>query len=887
MKRSLIMMLVIICLFSFGGPTFAESYEYNAGYNWKNVAYGGGGFVTGLVMHPQDKTGIYVRTDVGGAYKWDEENNKWKNLCEQFSMNDGNLYGIDGIALDPEDADIVYICAGKYDAERAERYQLWVNGKAKYPPCDVLKSTDGGETWVSTGLEKTFNGNGTNRSMGEPIMVDPLNSDKILTFARDNRLYCSEDAAESWYEVTGFPQIPVSGNSEGLLEGYARIILFDNSEEGEYTRKVYAGIYNYGVYMSNDGGKSWANISEQNGPNQPCRMVTDPESGILYVADANGVFKYENNNWQDITPTGTYKKYTAIDVDPNNPQRIYCLRTQGDGGRLFRGHIMRSDDGGKTWTDMYKSAEEIHTTDSWAPERHFMANVSCLKVNPLNSKEVWLSDWYGVWKTFDIDKEPKQIWINDINGIEEMVAFTALSIPGGEYKLITGNADNDGAVWKDDVYEYPVNIQHFNDTTDTNDLDFCEEMPNIVVRASGNGSLGRWGYSTDYGKTWTQFKTFPNNAAGPMLSGRICISSQVNSETKNPALMIMPVQSPIYYSHDMGATWKESKGGPSNLISGRFAWSYNFSSDRVVGDVFYAYAGGAFYVSRDGGANFTQTVSDLPGYSRSFVRAAPYMPGEVWVALGFDGLYRSGDYGRNFEKVENITIAYMISFGKEAPGRTNPTLFLYGEVNGENGIFRTVDMGKTWVKINDDKHQMGCEPTCLTGDRNTFGVVYIGTNGNGYWCGEPQKADELLEIEKNAANITVSNNITDIEPEDDTGIKIYIDGEKIGSGGKAEVVNDRIMVPVSEFCDAVGLEVMLENTSGVAVIKNGSDVIYILENDSRIMVNKEKKDAYLSPYMKDSSLMVSARCLSELGGYDIEWNQEQNTLYLTKKEVEE
>ena len=101
------------------------------------------------------------------------------------------------------------------------------------------------------------------------------------------------------------------------------------------------------------------------------------------------------------------------------------------------------------------------------------------------------------------------------------------------------------------------------------------------------------------------------------------------------------------------------------------------------------------------------------------------------------------------------------------------------------------------------------------------------------------------------------------------------------------MVNDRIMVPVSEFCDAVGLEVMLENTSGVAVIKNGSDVIYILENDSRIMVNKEKKDAYLSPYMKDSSLMVSARCLSELGGYDIEWNQEQNTLYLTKKEVEE
>ena len=873
----ILLTLLIVCGMS---DVFASEDIYHADYNWGNVTYGGGGFVTGIVMHPKDKNGIYVRTDVGGAYRWNEENNNWVQLCNGFSMNDGNLYGIDGIAVDPENADIVYICAGKYDAERAVRYQLWVDGKAKYPPCDVLKSTDGGKTWVSTGLEKTFNGNGTNRSLGEPIMVDPLNSRIILTFARDNRLYRSDDAAETWNEVEGFPDIPVSGNEQQLQEGYSRIILFDNSETGEKTNKVYAGVYNYGVYMSSDGGSTWENISGENGPLKPMRMVTSPDSGILYVADASGVYKYSGSSWSNITPNGVSGQYSAIDVDPNNTSRIYCMRTNGDDGRLFRGHLMRSEDGGVTWTDMYKTADEISTT-SWAPERHFLANVSCLKVNPLNSSEIWITDWYGVWKTFNIDNQPMQAWINDIRGIEEMVAFTALSIPGG-YKLITGNADNDGALWENNVYEYPQSIQHFNDTTDTNDLDFCESEPNIVVRASGNGSLGRWGYSEDYGKTWTQFKTFPSNSSGTLLSGRISISSQVNPETGYPSIMVMPVLSGIYYSHDMGETWTESVGGPTDLISGRFAWSYNFSSDRVVGDVFYAYADGKFYVSTDGGMKFNQTVSDLPSYNRSFVRAAPNMPGEVWVALGFDGLYKSSDFGKSFSKVDDITRAYMISFGKEAPGKSNPTLYLYGEVNHVNGIFRSVDMGNTWVKINDSESEIGCEPTCLVGDRNKFGVVYVGTNGNGYYCGEPLEKDSLLDVEKNTGDVSI-NNVTDIEIDDDS-IKIFIDGEEVISGTPPDIKDDRIMVSVSDICTAAGLDVTIENEYGAALIKNGEDIIYILKNQNWAMVNNEKQDMYMTAYLKDNVLMVSARYVAEIGGYDITWDPGLNSVYLQKRE---
>jgi hypothetical protein len=55
------------------------------------------------------------------------------------------------------------------------------------------------------------------------------------------------------------------------------------------------------------------------------------------------------------------------------------------------------------------------------------------------------------------------------------------------------------------------------------------------------------------------------------------------------------------------------------------------------------------------------------------------------------------------------------------------------------GIFRSTDIGATWVRVNDDEHQYGYINR-LTGDPRVFGRVYLATSGRGVVYGDPTPA---------------------------------------------------------------------------------------------------------------------------------------------------
>ena len=180
-----LLLLLLLILFSF--ITVAEEYE------WRNVEIVGGGFVTGIIFSETEKDLIYARTDIGGAYRWDPENERWIPLLDWVSSDEWNLLGIESLAADPVDPDRVYVAAGTYTNEWTS-----MNGV-------ILRSADRGESWERTEMPFKFGGNEPGCSMGERLAVDPNNNSVLYFGSRTDGLWRSEDYGAAWSRVESFP----------------------------------------------------------------------------------------------------------------------------------------------------------------------------------------------------------------------------------------------------------------------------------------------------------------------------------------------------------------------------------------------------------------------------------------------------------------------------------------------------------------------------------------------------------------------------------------------------------------------------------------------------------------------------------------------------------
>src|SRR5580698_1752941 len=158
-------------------------------YQWRNAVIGGGGFVTGLITHPRAKNLVYARTDVGGAYRWEENSQRWIPITDSFSPAD--FTGIESLAVDPNDTNRVYLAAGIYE-----------NGRSA-----IFRSDDRGRTWQQTDVPFKMGGNETGRFNGERLAVSP-NDGHILFFgSRNDGLWKSTDRGATWKPVENFPKI--------------------------------------------------------------------------------------------------------------------------------------------------------------------------------------------------------------------------------------------------------------------------------------------------------------------------------------------------------------------------------------------------------------------------------------------------------------------------------------------------------------------------------------------------------------------------------------------------------------------------------------------------------------------------------------------------------
>jgi hypothetical protein len=361
-----------------------------------------------------------------------------------------------------------------------------------------------------------------------------------------------------------------------------------------------------------------------------------------------------------------------------------------------------------------------------------------IEIDPFDSDHAIFTTGYGGHETFhltDIDQNKTVTWSVMSKGIEETVALELLS-PSKGAQLISAIGDYGGFVhWNLDKPEPAGNFinPHFGNT---DGVACAENNPGIIVRvgiASNELKEKNIGYSLDGGKTWQQCETMPSpNSA----HGHIAVSTNGNT------WLWTPQRSAVFATHDHGKSWQQSKGIADNL---------RVVADKVNPKKFYALSlyDGKLYVSNDEGNSFTEQVLSnnikIPqrGSQRGDVRggqdriyATPDKEGDLWIAA-FDGLYHSPDDGKSFVTINGVTEIHAFGFGKAAPHSKYSSLYLIGVINGVRGIFRSDNIAKRWIRINDDQHQWGLL-LHVTGDPKKWGRVYVGTHGRGIICGDPE-----------------------------------------------------------------------------------------------------------------------------------------------------
>ncbi|WP_329336837.1 1,4-beta-glucanase [Streptomyces sp. NBC_01352] len=695
-------------------------------YRWRTAVIGGTGFVTGVLFHPSVRGLAYARTDIGGAYRWDDRAARWTPLTDHLGWDDWNLLGVEAIAVDPAHPNRLYLALGTYA-------QSWAGNGA------VLRSEDRGATWSRTDLTVKLGANEDGRGAGERLLVDPRDSDTLWLGTRHDGLLKSTDRGATWAAATDFPGTPsASGQGLTLLVAAGRT-LYAGWGDSDGTSA--------NLYRSADG-TTWEAVPGQpsgTAAKVPIRAGYDKYTRELYVTYANapgpngqsdgGVHKLRTTDgkWTEVTPVkpgGTTSDgsadsfgYGGVAVDARRPGTV-VVSTNNRWAAVDT--LYRTTDGGRTWTSLKDAAVfDVSETPflNWGGDKpKFGWWIQAVAVDPYDSRHVV----YGTGATLYGTRDLKN-WAPQIRGLEETAVRQLISPPVGEAHLLSGLGDI-GVMYHERLTASPSRGMATNPVFGSaTGLAQAAARPAYVVRA-GWGDNGNGAYSNDGGQTWAPFTAQPpiaKDAPGPIAAnadGSAVLWSFVHWDgTKYPA----------HRSADNGATWTEISSFPKGATP---------VADPADPTRFYAYDTdtGTLFASTDSGLSFTARATGLPsGDSQFKLVAAPGRSGDLWLSTKTNGLYRSTDGGATFAKVDSCWASHTLGFGKAAEGARYPAIYQVGATESITAVYRSDDEARTWVRINDDAHQWGWTGEVIVGDPRLHGRVYLATNGRGIQYGEP------------------------------------------------------------------------------------------------------------------------------------------------------
>ena len=336
-----IVFCLFVCLFMLG----MDLINLSAGdFTWERIDGVGDG-INSVFLEPGRPEIIYVASK-NCIYKSVDGGVSWKNiLTVGASSSIINIIGSDRdsikniFCLSSDGAYISYnsgmkwmrLFRGKTSDERSCRAML-ITGPLMLLGTDagLFMSKDKGRSWQKCAGEvgtARISAIGHNKARSECIYI-----------SSDRGVYCSFDGGDNWERtfvsiVRSEPEDKVEASGEDV-DGFVNSIVQYITVDPDDADVIYIATRN-GVYRSSDKAKNWIAMTDYGLLSSDVRsLVLDGRSGIIAVTK-NGVFRFDNNRWEELSLRLITKNINLLAVDSAGHMLVAC-----DNG-LFRSEELK------------------------------------------------------------------------------------------------------------------------------------------------------------------------------------------------------------------------------------------------------------------------------------------------------------------------------------------------------------------------------------------------------------------------------------------------------------------------------------------------------------------------------------------------------------------